>query len=183
MSLTNLLLISFFFFLITISSPFFFFFFFNDTATTEIYTLSLHDALPISYTDLPDGLLFPGFYYFNVRYLSGYTYKGRLIGHRIGRQGHGVQAWTTYWFSPQNTLQLGWRHGKVSGDFIPGGGTVNDISLHASFRIRPQMNLSTFLQYERWAFPVLSPGARSNLTSSLQLTFHPRLWNKQVDHD
>src|SRR6266550_5447906 len=31
-----------------------FFFFFNDTATTEIYTLSLHDALPISRT-LPWG--------------------------------------------------------------------------------------------------------------------------------
>src|SRR5687768_18014654 len=29
------------------SSSVFFFFFFNDTATTEIYTLSLHDALPI----------------------------------------------------------------------------------------------------------------------------------------
>src|SRR6266536_6144734 len=29
------------------SSPPHFFFFFNDTATTEIYTLSLHDALPI----------------------------------------------------------------------------------------------------------------------------------------
>src|SRR3712207_6855469 len=29
-------------------SLYFFFFFFNDTATTEIYTLSLHDALPIS---------------------------------------------------------------------------------------------------------------------------------------
>ena len=28
-------------------SHFVFFFFFNDTATTEIYTLSLHDALPI----------------------------------------------------------------------------------------------------------------------------------------
>src|SRR5260370_37175687 len=27
-----------------------FFFFFNDTATTEIYTLSLHDALPIFWT-------------------------------------------------------------------------------------------------------------------------------------
>src|SRR3989442_7952894 len=27
---------------------FLYFFFFNDTATTEIYTLSLHDALPIS---------------------------------------------------------------------------------------------------------------------------------------
>src|SRR2546426_4756260 len=33
--------------MITSPSPLFFFFF-NDTATTEIYTLSLHDALPIS---------------------------------------------------------------------------------------------------------------------------------------
>src|SRR5687767_15658728 len=38
----------FFFFFSSSSSFFFFFFFFNDTATTEIYTLSLHDALPIS---------------------------------------------------------------------------------------------------------------------------------------
>src|SRR5260221_4044823 len=30
-----------------------FFFFFNDTATTEIYTLSLHDALPILFSALP----------------------------------------------------------------------------------------------------------------------------------
>src|SRR5256885_15386713 len=33
----------------------FFFFFFNDTATTEIYTLSLHDALPISVRGLRFG--------------------------------------------------------------------------------------------------------------------------------
>src|SRR5256885_11257220 len=32
------------------STPNFYFFFFNDTATTEIYTLSLHDALPISFS-------------------------------------------------------------------------------------------------------------------------------------
>src|SRR2546421_13110380 len=32
-------------------------FFFNDTATTEIYTLSLHDALPIFYN--PDGIDVP----------------------------------------------------------------------------------------------------------------------------
>src|SRR5258706_7443644 len=38
--------------LLTLSSFFFFFFFFNDTATTEIYTLSLHDALPIYATML-----------------------------------------------------------------------------------------------------------------------------------
>src|SRR6266404_9734708 len=35
------------------SCLFFFFFFFNDTATTEIYTLSLHDALPIAQTPTP----------------------------------------------------------------------------------------------------------------------------------
>ena len=43
---------SFFFFLFL-----FFFFFFNDTATTEIYTLSLHDALPIFTAELDDGTI------------------------------------------------------------------------------------------------------------------------------
>src|SRR5206468_13102999 len=40
----------------SLSSPnhLLFFFFFNDTATTEIYTLSLHDALPISHRAIPD---------------------------------------------------------------------------------------------------------------------------------
>src|SRR5258708_17672050 len=34
--------------------PWFSIFFFNDTATTEIYTLSLHDALPISFAMCPE---------------------------------------------------------------------------------------------------------------------------------
>src|SRR2546430_8579232 len=37
----------------------FFFFFFNDTATTEIYTLSLHDALPISAATVRGGARSP----------------------------------------------------------------------------------------------------------------------------
>src|SRR2546429_6156372 len=37
----------------TLSLLFLIFFFFNDTATTEIYTLSLHDALPISILERP----------------------------------------------------------------------------------------------------------------------------------
>src|SRR5208337_5672813 len=37
----------FFYVLSLVLEVFFSFFFFNDTATTEIYTLSLHDALPI----------------------------------------------------------------------------------------------------------------------------------------
>src|SRR5438094_10465902 len=52
MSLTqfNIILVNFFcicLFVVTTGSCNSSFFFFNDTATTEIYTLSLHDALPI----------------------------------------------------------------------------------------------------------------------------------------
>src|SRR6266581_8926366 len=39
----------------SVCASYFLFFFFNDTATTEIYTLSLHDALPISSSPLPSG--------------------------------------------------------------------------------------------------------------------------------
>src|SRR2546430_5619805 len=51
------------------------FFFFNDTATTEIYTLSLHDALPISGAPRPEGE-------------SGAD-RRRRRGHRAGRAGAG----------------------------------------------------------------------------------------------
>src|SRR2546430_16055321 len=40
-------ILTFIFCICSCFNVFFFFFFFNDTATTEIYTLSLHDALPI----------------------------------------------------------------------------------------------------------------------------------------
>src|SRR5206468_11991340 len=47
------------FFTSVTSTLYFTFFFFNDTATTEIYTLSLHDALPIYWgTDLVAGARF-----------------------------------------------------------------------------------------------------------------------------
>ena len=46
----NIIILAFFFIF------FFDFFFFNDTATTEIYTLSLHDALPICKEDISGAL-------------------------------------------------------------------------------------------------------------------------------
>src|SRR2546430_17602761 len=46
-----------------------FFFFFNDTATTEIYTLSLHDALPISKSGKWQGLN----RFFDLAVLSGWV--------------------------------------------------------------------------------------------------------------
>src|SRR2546426_12760016 len=64
-----------------------FFFFFNDTATTEIYTLSLHDALPISL-----GQAEGGHSALKVDDLSRRTEHrdvepcARLIAARVGRQ-------------------------------------------------------------------------------------------------
>src|SRR5256884_6528799 len=49
----------------------FLFFFFNDTATTEIYTLSLHDALPISFSRAANST----FSFFPRRHLSWCSWK------------------------------------------------------------------------------------------------------------
>src|SRR2546426_12743071 len=61
-------------------SSIFFFFFFNDTATTEIYTLSLHDALPIGHDRIPAA----GFRGHSRRYV-GQLRVGRVLV--LGSQG------------------------------------------------------------------------------------------------
>src|ERR1035437_11064359 len=62
------------------SDPVAFCFFFNDTATTEIYTLSLHDALPIC--ECRERGLDAGLFgeHQIVRPIAG----GRLLEHRVG---------------------------------------------------------------------------------------------------
>lgn len=129
------------------------------------------------YTDVPAGASSGGkFVYFNGQYHDGYTNKGNLLGSWVGREGQGMQLWSTYWFSPRSTLQWGYRHGKVDPDFIPGGGTLNDVSLRANVWIHPEISILGFFQYEKWAFPVLAPTPQSNVTSSVQVTFWPRHW-------
>src|SRR3712207_9230826 len=61
------LLSSSFFFCICVYLFIFLFFFFNDTATTEIYTLSLHDALPI----FVSGLIFRSLIHFEFIFVNG----------------------------------------------------------------------------------------------------------------
>ena len=63
------------------------FFFFNDTATTEIYTLSLHDALPIYYAGVNDKFVVPKIRSNNkvaVVYAEGEIVDGTGEGEQIG---------------------------------------------------------------------------------------------------
>ena len=115
----------------------------------------------------------PGFVYAdNRRFLGGYTNDGVLMGSWIGRAGRGGQGWLTYWLSPRNKIQFGYRLQGVSPDFIQGGRLV-DYSVQSEFMIGPNVAVSGLFQYEQWKFPVLSPTGQSDVTASLQLTFYP----------
>ncbi len=114
----------------------------------------------------------PGSVYFDGHYHSGYTNDGVLMGSWIGRMGRGEQGWLTYWFSPRNTIQAGYRHQDVDRDFLQGG-ILNDFSVRAQTMLRRGLNLSGYVQYEKWRFHELSPLPKSNVTSSIQLTWRP----------
>jgi membrane-associated phospholipid phosphatase len=118
--------------------------------------------------------------YYNGAYHDSYTNDGHLLGSWVGREGHGLQLWSTYWFSPRSPLQVGYRKAHVDGDFIPAGGDIQDFFVRATFQLRPEMEVATFLQYERWNFPVLSPLAGPNTVASVEFTYHPK-WSKVLN--
>ena len=117
----------------------------------------------------------PGFVYFNAdRYRSGYINNGNLLGSWIGRAGRGGQGWLTYWFSPRNKLQLGYRLQTVSPKFIEGG-RLADYSAKSELMIGHHVSVSGLLEYEQWSFPALASTPQSNVTGSIQLTLYPKL--------
>lgn len=123
------------------------------------------------YTDIPS-FSGPGFFYHNFAYRDGFTNNADLLGSWIGREGRGVYATSTVWFSPRNTLQLGYREATADKEFI-GGGHYQDGNISAKFLIGTGLTLSGMLQYENWRFPVLAPTLQTNFTSSVQITYEP----------
>jgi len=127
------------------------------------------------YTDNPiGGAVGHGFYFFNFTYRSGKTNDGNLFVSWIGREGQGAQAWTNYWFTPKNRLQFNFRHQKVSQEFLPGGGTLTDAGVRADYWVRPNLSVSTSVQYERWLFPVITLSDQKNVTASVEILFQPQ---------
>jgi hypothetical protein len=115
----------------------------------------------------------PGFVYYGVRrFRSGYTNEGNLMGSWIGRAGRGVQSWLTYNFSPRSNAQFSYRLQEVSKDFLEGGRLAN-YKLQGSIALSKNVSLAGWLQYEQWRFPIVTPGVRSNVTTSVQITIWP----------
>jgi hypothetical protein len=130
------------------------------------------------YTDVPPGrvggAIVPGDFYANGTWRSGYTNNGYLIGDWVGRGGQGAQAWTNYWFNARNRLQFNFRHQKVSQVFIPGGGTLTDVGARGDYWFRSNLSVSASVQYERWLFPVIQPGASTNVSATVEILFQPQ---------
>jgi hypothetical protein len=125
------------------------------------------------YTDVPSGRSVNGqFIYWEVIYRDSHTNNGNLMGSWIGREGKGIQAWSTYWFSPRNTIEFGYRTAHVTKDFLEGG-RYHDFATRADLLVRPDLSMTGSLQYERWDFPLLSTSQNSNFTASVQLTYWP----------
>jgi hypothetical protein len=136
------------------------------------------------YTDPPiGGNVGSGFFYYNPTWISGFTNSRQLMGNWVGREGQGVQAWTSYWFTPRNKLQFEFRHLKVSHEFIPNGGTLADASVLADFWVRSSFSLSAKVQYEAWTFPVIAATRQTDVSSSLQLSFWPKGFSRKSNAD
>jgi membrane-associated phospholipid phosphatase len=127
-----------------------------------------------AYTDIPS-VRDVGFFYFNARFNSGYTNGGNIIGNPVGREGRTILSWSTYWFSPRRSVQVGYRNAAVDPEFL-GGGRINDISGRADFALNKEVSMQALVQHENWNFPLLAPQTKTNDTVSLQLTFRPSNW-------
>jgi len=128
------------------------------------------------YTDTPTSRSNRGQYiYFDGFYHDLYTNKKNIIGSWIGREGQGLQAWSKYSFNARNSIQFGYRHARVSSDFIPRGGTLNDASVQADFLVGHELGLSSRVQYEHWNYPILAPQPQTNISVSVQMTYWPHL--------
>jgi hypothetical protein len=116
---------------------------------------------------------FPGFYYFNVHYLSGYTNDRQLLGSWIGRESNGYQLWSTWWISPRSSVQAHARQQNASSVFLRGG-DLRDLGVSADLALSPHWQLGADVQQERWRFPLLANAPTNNVTATIQLSFRPK---------
>ena len=121
-------------------------------------------------------LAFPGFFYFNVHYLGGYTTSRQLIGSWIGREGDGEQVWTTWNLSSHSFIEASFRGMTANREFLQGG-ALHDVSVAANLQLRPEWQLRLENQAEWWRFPALAATAQRSDAFTVGLSYHqlPRI--------
>ena len=125
--------------------------------------------------------IFGSFNYYEIIQRQGYTNKGQIMGDWIGREAKGGQAWVTYHFSGNQWVQVEYLNKKNAQDFN-GGTTQNQLKVEVVKRLRPQLELDAWAQYERWNTPIYKPGGQSDTIVSGQLTWYPRLHSYPEQH-
>jgi hypothetical protein len=117
-------------------------------------------------------LTFPGFFYFNVHYLSGYTNNRQLMGSWVGREGDGEQLWATWNLSARSSIEASTRSQTVNREFLEGG-ALRDLSVAANLQLHSEWLLHAQEQAEWWRFPLLSTMSQHNSAFTIQLSYTP----------
>ncbi len=115
------------------------------------------------------------FNYFEGIQRQGYTNKGFIMGDWIGREAKGGQAWLTYHLSGNEWVQLEYLNKKTPKDFIAGGTTQNQVKLDVVKRLRPDIELDAWYQYEHWVAPLYQSTHQTDNIFAFQFTFYPKL--------
>ena len=128
-----------------------------------------------SYTASENPSIREGFNYWNGIYFDGYTNKGLLIGDTVGRAGVSWQAWTTYWISPRNKVQVSYRNRYVSPKWFPGGATQNDFRTTSNLQLKRNLNVELGVQSERLVMPLFtgSTAPKYNVSGWAGVTYNP----------
>jgi hypothetical protein len=114
-------------------------------------------------------------FFINNQYRDGNTNKGFLLGNSVGRDARSVEARSGYWFSARTRVEGGYRQTKGGARFLPGGSTITDGFLRASYAFNEQWSTQAFCQYERFLIPSYMAGAQHNTSAWLQVTWNPKL--------
>jgi Capsule assembly protein Wzi len=124
-------------------------------------------------TNLP-GLKDRAYFYTNAHYPQGYTNYGQIIGSWVGPQGSGATATGTYWVSARNKISASYRKAVTDKSYLQGG-QLEDFSGSVTWMLRPGIELSATSQYERWNFPLLAAGTRSDVATSFGVRLSPNM--------
>ncbi|HLI75461.1 MAG TPA: capsule assembly Wzi family protein, partial [Acidobacteriaceae bacterium] len=115
------------------------------------------------------------FNYYEAVQRQGYTNKGFIMGDWVGREAKAGQAWLTYHLSGNEWVQLEYLYKKTPKDFIAYGTTQNQIKLDVVKRLRPDLELNAWWQYEHWIAPVYQTTHQNDNVVAFQFTFYPKL--------